>query len=62
MKKFFLIIIFSFLILQSFELDPNKKREFKDLRKLQYNLEEDGDPSDLQYSDVEYQLTKEKKN
>ena len=61
MKNFLLLLIFSFLILQSFELDPNKKREFKDLRKLQYNLEEDSDPSDLQYSDVEYQLTKEKK-
>ena len=61
MKKFLLLILFSFLILQSLELDPNKKRELKELRKLEMDLDAVDDVHRAHITDIKDQLTKEKK-
>lgn len=61
MKKFLLLLIFSFLISQSFELDRNKKREFKEIRKLEMDLDAVDEVHLAVKTDIEEELKKEKK-
>ena len=56
-----LLLIFSFLISQSFELDRNKKREFKEIRKLEMDLDAVDEVHLAVKTDIEEELKKEKK-
>ena len=62
MRKFLLLLIFSFLISQSFEFELNKVREFKEIRNLENNVVDTTMTDiDTEFPVIEKQLTKEKK-
>jgi len=62
MRKFLLLLIFSFLISQSFEFELNKVREFKEIRNLENNVVDTTTTDiDTEFPEIQKQLTKEKK-